>query len=247
MVTLDGQESLKNWNWVHWSLCICQWEHSWLNLVGKTGGKEIEPITSLPPCGVCSVSHPLPHGGFSHSSGGKESTRNAGDPGSIPGLGRSPGEGKGYPLQYSGLENSMDCIVHGVAKSWTRLSNFHFHHPHGGKYPHTWPSLPHTRVAYLALLHCLPVTLLPICLLPKSCLSFRWQFKCRFLWQALLDSYILSYTFLPIIYHKCESESRSVVSDPLWTHGLYNPGNSPGQNMGVGSLSLLQWVFPAQG
>ena len=51
---------------------------------------------------------------------------NVGDLGSIPGLGRSPGEGKGYPLQYSGLENSMDCIVHGVAKSWTRLSDFHF-------------------------------------------------------------------------------------------------------------------------
>ena len=46
--------------------------------------------------------------------------------GSIPGLGRSPGEGKGYPLQYSGMENSMDFIVHGVAKSWTRLSDFHF-------------------------------------------------------------------------------------------------------------------------
>ena len=45
---------------------------------------------------------------------------------SSPGLGRSPGEGKGDPLQYSGLENSMDCIVHGVAKSWTPLSNFHF-------------------------------------------------------------------------------------------------------------------------
>ena len=41
--------------------------------------------------------------------------------------GRSPGEGNGYPLQYSGLENSMDCIVHGVAKSQTRLSNFHFY------------------------------------------------------------------------------------------------------------------------
>ena len=40
---------------------------------------------------------------------------------------RSPGEGKGYPLQYSGLESSMDCIVNGVAKSRTRLSNFHFH------------------------------------------------------------------------------------------------------------------------
>ena len=52
---------------------------------------------------------------------------NAGDLGSIPGLGRSPGEGKGYPLQYSGLENSMDSTVHGVAKSWKRLSNFHFH------------------------------------------------------------------------------------------------------------------------
>ena len=45
----------------------------------------------------------------------------------IPGLGRFPGEGKSYPLLYSGLENSMDCIVHGVIKSWTRLSVLHFH------------------------------------------------------------------------------------------------------------------------
>ena len=106
--------------------------------------------------------------GFPHSSVGKESVCNAGDPSSIPGSRRStgerigyllqyawaslvaqlvknppamreiwiqslgwedsPGEGKGYPLQYSGLENSMDCIVHGVTKSQTRLSNFHFHH-----------------------------------------------------------------------------------------------------------------------
>jgi len=44
----------------------------------------------------------------------------------IPGLGRFLGEGKGYPLQYSGLENSMDCIVHGVTMSWTLLSNFNF-------------------------------------------------------------------------------------------------------------------------
>ena len=64
------------------------------------------------------------------SSVGKESTYNVGDPGSIPGSGRSPGEGKGYPLQYSGLENSMDCIVHGVAKSWTWPSNSaHMHVP----------------------------------------------------------------------------------------------------------------------
>ena len=104
--------------------------------------------------------------GFPHSSVGKESACNAGDPGSIPGsgrstgegigyplqyswaslvaqlvknppamretsgsipvLGRSPGEGKGYPLQCSVLDNSMDCKDHGVTKSWTQLSNFHF-------------------------------------------------------------------------------------------------------------------------
>ena len=57
----------------------------------------------------------------------KESACNAGDLGSIPGLGRSPREGKGYPLQYSGLENSMDYRVHGVTKRWTRLSNFHLY------------------------------------------------------------------------------------------------------------------------
>ena len=64
--------------------------------------------------------------GFPVSSVGKESACNVGDLGLIPGLERSPGEGKGYPLQYSGLENSMDCVVHGVAKSQTQLSHFHF-------------------------------------------------------------------------------------------------------------------------
>ena len=54
-----------------------------------------------------------------------------GDLVSIPGLGRSPGEGKGYPLQYSGLEDSMNCIVHGIAKSWTQLSDFHCHFSDG--------------------------------------------------------------------------------------------------------------------
>ena len=57
--------------------------------------------------------------GFPGDSAGKESACNEGDLGSIPGLGRSPGEGNSYPFQYPGLENSMDCIVHGVAKSWT--------------------------------------------------------------------------------------------------------------------------------
>jgi len=60
---------------------------------------------------------------FPCGSAGKESACSVGDLGSIPGLGRSPGEGKGYLLQYSGLENSMDCIVYRVAKSWTWLSD----------------------------------------------------------------------------------------------------------------------------
>ena len=64
--------------------------------------------------------------GIPCDSAGKESTCHVGDLGLIPGLERSPGEGKGYPLQYSGLENSVDYIVHGVAKSQTRLSHFHF-------------------------------------------------------------------------------------------------------------------------
>ena len=75
--------------------------------------------------GVARVRHDLaskaPHNymGFPGGSAGKESACSVGDLGSVPGLGRSPGEGSGYPLQYSGPENSMNCIVHGVAKSQT--------------------------------------------------------------------------------------------------------------------------------
>ena len=59
------------------------------------------------------------HVGFPCGSTGKESAYNAGALGLTPGLGRSPGEGKGYPLQYSVLENSMGCTVHGIVKSRT--------------------------------------------------------------------------------------------------------------------------------
>ena len=64
--------------------------------------------------------------GFPDSSVGKESACNAGDPGSIPGLGWSPGEGIAYPLQYSGLENPRDCTAYAVTKSQTWLSDFHY-------------------------------------------------------------------------------------------------------------------------
>ena len=64
--------------------------------------------------------------GFPGGSAGNESAYNARDLGSVPELGRSPGERNGYPLQYSGLKNFMNCIVHGVTKSRTQLSDFHF-------------------------------------------------------------------------------------------------------------------------
>ena len=63
---------------------------------------------------------------LTESEVGEESACKAGDPSLIPGSGRSAGEGIGYRLQYSGLEHPMDCIVCGVAKHWTGLSNFHF-------------------------------------------------------------------------------------------------------------------------
>ena len=92
---------------------ICKMD---LIVIQKFQGHYKDQIKPLEGCLEC-----IPGG-----SAGKESTCNAGDLGSIPELGKSPGEVKGYPLQYSGLENSMDCIAHGVAKSQTRLSNFHF-------------------------------------------------------------------------------------------------------------------------
>ena len=93
--------------------------------------------------------------GFPCGSANKESACNVGNLGSILGLGKFPGEGKGYPLQYSGLENSMDYAVHGVTKSRTRLSPFHFQYScpdnsidrgvlwatgHGVTENHTWLS-----------------------------------------------------------------------------------------------------------
>ena len=99
---------------------ICSWFDSWVGKLHWRRDRLPTPVFLGFPCG----------------SVGKESACNAGDLGSIPGLGRSPGEGKSYPLQYSGLENSMDCIVHGVAKSWTQLSDFCFHFPRSGTKRH---------------------------------------------------------------------------------------------------------------
>ena len=108
-------------------LLHCRWILYWLSYQGSSAlnkaGYSIHIwwMNGYTKCGVSTRWNIIQ--GFSCGSAGKEPACNVGDLGSIPGLGRSPGEGKGYPLQYSGLENSMDCIVHGVAKSWTWLSN----------------------------------------------------------------------------------------------------------------------------
>ena len=81
--------------------------------------------------------------GFRGGPAGKGSAHSAGDLGSIPGLESCPREGNGYPLQYSGLENSMNCIVHEVTKSWTRLSDFQS--PLGTSYYHICPDIQYDR------------------------------------------------------------------------------------------------------
>ena len=93
----------------------------------RNGESEARNLTTL--LGKIVFFIPLGSLGFPGGSDGKESACNAGDMDSIPGLGRSLREGRGYPLQYSGLENSMDCIVHGVAEldMTERLSLFIFH------------------------------------------------------------------------------------------------------------------------
>ena len=100
----------------------------WLYLVGSQPTSHLTILHTFPLVSDILISYfALSSEGLSDSSVGKESVCNAVDPGSIPGLGRSPGERKGYPLQYSCLENSMDCIIHRVTKSrhdWGH--HFHF-------------------------------------------------------------------------------------------------------------------------
>ena len=97
-----------SWSRIHLQ-CRRPWFNSWVRKIHWRRDRLPTPVFLDFPCG----------------SAGKESACNVGDLGFIPGLGISPGEGKVSPLQYSGLENSMDCIVLGVAKSTIRLSNFH--------------------------------------------------------------------------------------------------------------------------
>ena len=106
-------------------ICIRQLYFSYFSidftgLVKRLVGMKHERHQLQPPFMECLELHSCNGDeGFPGGSAGKESACNAGDIGSIPDLGRSPGEGNGYPFQYSGLENSMDFLVHAVEKSQT--------------------------------------------------------------------------------------------------------------------------------
>ena len=120
-------------------MVVCLRSPSLLRFTNRNGERGPRPFWLPPPfkqngldkCGNGQLPFSPPPLGFPGGSTGKESACDAGDLGSIPGLGRSSGEGNGYPLQYSGLENSMDrgawqATVHGIANSWTQLSDPHF-------------------------------------------------------------------------------------------------------------------------
>ena len=123
-------------NSIYYSLCLYCMPSAYQGFPGSSDGKKVYLQCRRPQLDswVGKISWrrdrlPIPvFMGFPGGSDGKASTCNPGDPGSIPGLGTSPGGGHGNPLQYACLENSIDrgawwATVHGVAKSWTRLSN----------------------------------------------------------------------------------------------------------------------------
>ena len=101
----------------------------------------------------------------------------------IPGLGRSPGEGKGYPLQYSGLENFRDCIVHGVTKSRTWLSNFHFQCVCQSQSPNSSHPCPSCFFPYVWSLH--------LCLYSCFALKFIYTIFLYSIYMKLKDAYSL--------------------------------------------------------
>ena len=162
------------------------------------------------------------------SSDGRKSSCDAGDLASIPGLGRSSGEGNGYPLRYSCLENSMDrgawrATVHGFAKSWIRLSNFHF-----------------------AIM--IPVRICWACTICQSCSAFIPSLGGMFIFlvrpPSLREGSYLSLSYICLIAKLCPTL--------LQPHGLYParllcPWDFPGKNTGEGCHFLHQGIFLTQG
>jgi len=157
---------------------------------------------------------------FNHPSGslGKESTCNAGDLGLIPGLGSSPGEGKDYLLQYSGLENPMGCIVHRVANSRTWLSDYSLHSitPKGNPTPISRHSL-------------IPP--------PPDFGIHQYFFS---LWICLFWIFCIEWS--RSVVHRLFATPRTVACTKL-----LRPWDFQGKSTEVGCHFLLQGIFPTQG
>ena len=140
MWELDCEEGWALKNWCFWTVVLVktlecpldckeiqpvysEGDQPW-DFFGRNDAKAETPVLSLPHAKSWLTGKDSDAG---RDWGQEDSACNVGDSDSVPGLGRSPGEGKGYPLQYSGLENSMDYIVLGIVKSQIGLSDFHFH------------------------------------------------------------------------------------------------------------------------
>ena len=211
--------------------------------------------------------------GFPCGSAGKESTCSTGDLGSIPGLGGSPGEGKGYPLQYSRLENSMNCVVRGVIKSQIRLCAFHFHMcvcVYIYTHTHIYICMYIYIYMYVCMYICMYEYIYIYLLFHRSVISDSlWP-----LWTGALQA-CLSFTISqslfklmsidsvqpsnhPVLCHPllllptAFSLSCSVVSNSLWPHGsqltrLLGSQDFSRQEYRSGLLPLLQGIFPDPG
>ena len=167
---------------------------------------------------------------FPCSSAGKESTRNAGDLGSIPGLGRSAGEGKGYPLQYSGLENSMDYVSMGlqrVGPDWATFTSLHRAQPRPAEsqYLGIGPGNLHgPQTSQLSFLD------------PQVCGSWAWAIGSTEVGVRGSESGNMRACVL-----SCFSLVQLCVT--LWTMARFLcPWDSPGKNIGVGWHVLLQEI-----
>ena len=159
--------------------------------------------------------------GFPGSSVGKESACNAGDPSSIPGLGRSPGEGIGYPLQYSWASLVAQLVKNPPAMQETWFRSLGWEDP-----------LEKGMATHYSIL---------AWRIPWTAYSMGSQSQTR------LSDFHFTFTRIVNEMFRSVQFSCSVLSDSLQPHGLYSPLNSPGQNTGVGNLSLLQGIFPTQG
>ena len=138
-----------------------------------------------------------PMWGFPYSSVGKQSACN-GDPGSIPGLGRSPGKGKGYPLQYSGLENSMYCTVYGVTKSQTWLSDLK--KKKCGAWLGVWWSKWEALFSWTGY-HTSEHTDFQVCWFFFFLVQICWPPPERFSFRVVLISIIISFQFLLLFFY----------------------------------------------